>query len=446
MRHWAIATLTALMVLAMSHACSAEITHTGLLRIESLPGAVHTTMDRVTAAGCTVHSVTPPSTLNCFCHTSIPSSLTTDPSLAISQAFPHISRDIIAKKPQPRPINSYGTVPIHTDSFGKVGSCEPLDMGRVDHLALVIDPTAVVTDVEIAARAAPACVVFITRRPGSIIAGLPHTVDLAAVAHRLAKMAGITAVTRETRATPANMFAARNIQGTADPAQSSVSATSPRPLSALGVDGAGVIVGCGDTGVDTKHCFFHDDVHPIQFNAPMPDHRKLVYYNTVKDAKDAAVDGHGTHVVGTIAGAPAAPGPGYVSRGVAPKARVYFFDLADTKADIYPPGNLYQDYFKAAWEAGATVQSSSWGGKFSTDVYSKANEVIDYAANDFRNMTIVFAAGNSQNSGATGGPTSIDFIGMSKSTLHVGAAASGEESFNELFCKNATFKPNAWPD
>ena len=72
-------------------------------------------------------------------------------------------------------------------------------------------------------------------------------------------------------------------------------------------------------------------------------HRKIRYYRAYGDTADS--NGHGTHVAGTLAGAPlgVALGAGDAAAysGMAPDAKLAFIDLADSSSDvIYTPGDL----------------------------------------------------------------------------------------------------------
>ena len=85
------------------------------------------------------------------------------------------------------------------------------------------------------------------------------------------------------------------------------------PFYDAGIDGAGQVVGSGDSGLEVRHC---------AFSAP----GKVVMHRSLTgDTRDQS--GHGTHVVGSIAGDLTADGSGSKYDGVAKKASVAFTDM-----------------------------------------------------------------------------------------------------------------------
>lgn len=175
------------------------------------------------------------------------------------------------------------------------------------------------------------------------------------------------------------------------------------PIWAAGLKGSGQIVGCGDSGIELNHCFFEDDSIDLSVSSSnwqpdgrggrlyngTADHRKVaLYYAAYGDSTDSI--GHGTHVVGSICGAP--PG-GDFEQGMAPDARVAFWDLAAGASDmVMPPNDLERTYYLVSYEAGARIHSDSWGSMSKDyDIMATQVDMFTWEHQDFLPM---FAAGN----------------------------------------------------
>ena len=157
------------------------------------------------------------------------------------------------------------------------------------------------------------------------------------------------------------------------------------PVWDMGLRGEAEIVGVGDTGIDVDSCFFWDSssnsAHPGPAFAPQTSstHRKFVSYKAGGggggtggtggvggggDARDE-LGGHGTHVAASIAGAvdPAFQAGGDVVEhgGMAPAAKLAFFDLEKGDSGLDVPDDLEVEYYQWAYDLGARVHSNSWG-------------------------------------------------------------------------------------
>ncbi len=139
--------------------------------------------------------------------------------------------------------------------------------------------------------------------------------------------------------------------------------------------GDGQVVGVADTGLDLGHCFFYDPVHAL----PGPQHRKVVAYHVARGGDDGDyVDGHGTHVAGTVAGdayAGLASANTASYSGIAPRARLVFHDLGCSQGQgwrgekrkrcrpkhLNVPVSLGTSVFQVAYDDGARVHTNSWG-------------------------------------------------------------------------------------
>ena len=141
------------------------------------------------------------------------------------------------------------------------------------------------------------------------------------------------------------------------------SSSSSHPLWDAGLTGAGQLLGVGDSGLDVSSCFLADPSGA----PPGPTHRKVAAYVSGRFGDRRDGNGHGTHVVATACGRAAFPSDPEVERaaarydGVAPDARVVFTDLGVGDGGVlYLPGSV-EEYYGAAYRAGARVHSDSWG-------------------------------------------------------------------------------------
>jgi subtilisin family serine protease len=259
---------------------------------------------------------------------------------------------------------------------------------------------------------------------------------------------------------------------------------SKRPLWDRGLTGKGEIIGVGDTGIDYDNCFFRDTNQSVTFNSINMNHRKIIGYYTVEvqdpttgiilksDTKDG-VDGHGTHVTGSVGGAiESSESELDIAKfgGVGRDAKLFFTDIQNTLIpSLLVPHDLYSDYFPIPYKAGARIHSNSWGcsnsifqceyncncvwavntqyGKrgepvsnefchslFGTDCCKRCNVYdsnaieIDRFVYENDDMLIVFAAGNDgvvSKTGTVGSPST------SKNCLTVGASQTTSDNFQE---------------
>ena len=180
--------------------------------------------------------------------------------------------------------------------------------------------------------------------------------------------------------------------------------SSETPFWDAGIEGEGQIVGCGDTGADRNNCYLSD---PNMF---------VMYRDITRFGSDADEDGHGTHVVGSIAGR-SDEGDGSAD-GVARRARVAMTDMSKgTDGSLEVPSNMGSDFFQYAYDTGARVHSDSWGGTEVT--YGQWSYEVDEYTDANQDFLSLFAIGNE-------GPTLMTHSspGDAKNTLAVGAALS----------------------
>lgn len=188
-----------------------------------------------------------------------------------------------------------------------------------------------------------------------------------------------------------------------------------------------------DSGIDHDTCFFRTANDPLSPNATELDQRKIIHYSVQPDTDFMdGLEGHGTHVAGTVAGW--SRGANNASDGMAPRAKLHFLDLKDTdESGFNVPDALEDDMLQPAFDDGARLHSNSWGNAFpaypqlppyATGQYGgHAHDVDDFM---FHNpeMLVLFAAGNDGDVMA-----SVSAPGVAKNILSVGATSNTNQSW-----------------
>lgn len=155
--------------------------------------------------------------------------------------------------------------------------------------------------------------------------------------------------------------------------------------------GKGVVVAVIDTGIDISHPLLRDKlwVNPGETvngidddgNGFVDDIHGWDFANDRAEVfRDPAIDSHGTHVAGVIAGAPHSP-TGF--RGVAPGARIMALKFIDADAGFTSDAIAAIRY---AVDNGADVINASWGGKDASQALRTAMAELD--------IPMVVSAGN----------------------------------------------------
>ena len=191
------------------------------------------------------------------------------------------------------------------------------------------------------------------------------------------------------------------------------------PIWDMGLHGENEIIGVGDSGLDTGHCFFEE----AQGGTPAdqnygPNHRKVVAYRAYADGGATGQRDHGTHVVGSILGQSSTNGAaGENERGSAYAAKVSFTDIGPGDAPgLQVPNDLAGNFFNVDYDNGARIHSNSWGAN--VNAYTTSTVGTDQAAYDMDDLVILFAAGNSGNPDRT---PSIGAPATCKNCITVGA-------------------------
>jgi subtilisin family serine protease len=244
--------------------------------------------------------------------------------------------------------------------------------------------------------------------------------DMPEVAHQLASDQYVHWIDRHMPIKKRNYHAAYNNQ--ASEMQVDVGAVWAR-----GIDGSGEVIHTADSGVDVGHCMFHDSKVAVPYDKVDTTHRKVVAYWTGKtgDRYDAKL-GHGTHVAATIAGSlEDRSNTASKYQGLAPGAKLAVSDFEIETATDEEGAMIFGDIFEEIYakplkEAGAAVQSHSWGTQEYT--YTSRSAELDKFLNANREALFVWAAGND------GGSQAMQTVGSpatAKNCLSVGATLAG---------------------
>lgn len=213
-----------------------------------------------------------------------------------------------------------------------------------------------------------------------------------------------------------------------------------------GVDGSTQTVSVCDTGVATdahaprtddrvakmRHEMYADEVTPVVlWNVLLPEpvnpHRKIERYYGPHDTEDPTYllgtpgnfddqHGHGTHTAGTAVGS----APPYEERigddGVAFNARLAVCDILGNNG--FYLADDYEEYWDPAYEAGATINSNSWGSGH-TRAYTEVARMHDAYTWEHQDFLILRSNGN-------GGSWSMRIAAVAKSAMGIGATMNAD--------------------
>jgi len=204
------------------------------------------------------------------------------------------------------------------------------------------------------------------------------------------------------------------------------------------ITGKGHVVGVGDTGIDINHCMFRDSKNPKPVMSDYGDedivnkksvdglqrkHRKISEYWAYADNDDTA-GGHGSHVVGVLAGSLEGTDNKNIHTGILPDVKLAFIDIGLPDKSLKMPEDLAESYFPFMKKLGADIFSNSWGNR-NYGAYSLASREIDYYMWKNPYTLALFAAGNSGREGAA----TITAPGTAKNCLTVGSSEASATNF-----------------
>ncbi len=202
------------------------------------------------------------------------------------------------------------------------------------------------------------------------------------------------------------------------------------PVFEQGLFGCGQVIGAADSGLHATHCSFSDTAYgqPVTSvcasggtcTAGTPDfaHRKIgIHYKWSGDSGTAPADGHGhgTHVMGSIAGNNPAdavdcstfssPGGTTDLDGTAPGAKLISQEMGASLQYLNSLGGNPYHAGSIAYAGGARIHSNSWGSSCRNALgiciagcqveYRSTSRDADLLVWDNPDLAVLFAAGNS---------------------------------------------------
>jgi subtilisin family serine protease len=198
---------------------------------------------------------------------------------------------------------------------------------------------------------------------------------------------------------------------------------SKKEIWEKGITGQGEIVTMLDTGLDFDSCFFHEvSKLPPPLNTCDNTRTKVIgYFNRTVSGFPTLigdhVNGHGTHVAGSICGKAPSSASQRVKdyQGAAPDAKIVVMSggIKESEAALIIP--IGDDIFAPHIPCQSFIHSNSWGSPTTDSYTTVALSVDDYL---YRNEDVLFvvAAGNSgPNAGTIASPA------IAKNVLTVGA-------------------------
>lgn len=218
-----------------------------------------------------------------------------------------------------------------------------------------------------------------------------------------------------------------SVKGRSNPQWITQSGTvSSRPFFDYGLDGSGQVVAVADGGLDRDNCYFRDadgEEESIFGGSWDMTKRKIVNYDDTFGDRQEISRGHGTYVSGIIAGRKSSDGiNGEVGNadGVAPGAKLSFFDMEVGSAGIQDPGvkRLFESFYNDG--GGANIMNGSWGRSYGGVYTSFCRDWDSLLRSKYSDVLFVVSAGN------TGGAveSSIQNPADCKNALSVGASLS----------------------
>ena len=192
--------------------------------------------------------------------------------------------------------------------------------------------------------------------------------------------------------------------------------------ASLGYYGAGQIVAISDSGLSVQGAVSADfggrlvrGYAPSEMNLTSPECRAKTTFTDL--------NGHGTHVAGSVLGSGALSGSNAAAHaytgsnaGSAPEAGLVFMALNTDGSSGIQCIDINADFLAKGYENGARISSNSWGGG-NNGSYNLLSSLVDDYTWRHQDYLVIYSAGN-----AGPGPQTIGSPGTAKNALTIGAS------------------------
>ena len=175
-------------------------------------------------------------------------------------------------------------------------------------------------------------------------------------------------------------------------------------------------------------CFLGPDLQPTPAPAEFPNAQIIEYIVAPGNDNTDDINGHGTHVSGSVLGYTNSGNAVQDNHGMAYMAQGVFTDIGQTGGGLSVPADLGSGLFQQPYTLGARIHTNSWGSAEPTYT-SNAMEVDEFMV-DNPELLVLVAAGN--DGGLEGGVTmNLGSPATAKNCLAVGAAQTTNVAFQE---------------
>jgi len=189
------------------------------------------------------------------------------------------------------------------------------------------------------------------------------------------------------------------------------------------LNGSSQVIAIADTGLNFQSCYFVGGSIPGQ--EVNETERKVIRYFISGSGDNVDYDGHGTFIAGIVAGASVNTDSSVEWNGLAPGAKISFFDIDKNGTGYADTSDFKYTVFLTAFLDLAGVFVSSFGSP--TSWYSSHAADVDEVVFGFEDVLFVTAVGNDQ----------MTDLAMSKNALVVGASQSYTDTLPVELVSNA---------